>query len=165
MKSLYIIRHARALEKQYDQKDIDRELDPIGLQNSSRMGRYFYKEDILPDAILASSASRALYSASLIAEQINFDTNRIETVEEIYDAPVRVLLQKVNEIPDENNSVFLVGHNPGVSYLAEYITDEHIGPLTTCGVVKVNSDVDSWAEIGSGNCKVEFYIYPDLLNF
>ena len=124
MKSLYIIRHARALEKQYDQKDIDRELDPIGLQNSSRMGRYFYKEDILPDAILSSTASRAASCASLIAEQINFDTNRIQTVEEIYDAPVRVLLQKVNEIPDENNSVFLVGHNPGVSYLAEYITVE-----------------------------------------
>ena len=165
MKSLYIIRHARALEKQYDQKDIDRELDPIGLQNSSRMGRYFYKEDILPDIIIASTAKRAEACASLIAEQINFDTNRIQYIEEIYDAPVRVLLKMVNQISDDNDSAFIVGHNPGVSYLAEYITDEHIGPLTTCGVVKVATELESWADISSGTCKVDFYIYPDLLNF
>ena len=165
MKTLYIIRHARALEKHSDQKDFDRELDSVGLQNSSRMGRYFYNKDIYPDAIISSPAIRAESTASLIAEQINFDTNRIQYIQDIYEAPVRVLLETVNKVSDEFQVVFLVGHNPGVSYLAEYITGEAIGGITTCGVVECNLEAGGWNEISSKNCIMKSYVYPDLLNF
>lgn len=165
MKSLYLIRHARAAEKNPGQLDIERPLNAIGLQNSSRMGRNFYEKDVLPDAIYCSPAERARTTASLIAEQINFDPGRIYFMQDIYEAPVRVLLQLVNQFDEKVQEAFIIGHNPGMSYLAEYITGESIGNMTTCGVVKVSIELSSWSEISEKNCQFEFYEYPDLLNF
>ena len=165
MKTLYLLRHARSLEKQNDQEDIGRELTSIGLQNSTRMGINFAKKKIVFDIIISSPAMRAKTAAKLIAEQLKYDTGKIHYNPEIYDGSVRTLLGVVNKLKDEWKTVLLVGHNPSVSYLAEYVTRAEIGDITTCGVVKINLNIKSWQEVSEGNGKFVFYEYPDLLNF
>ena len=165
MKSLYLLRHARSLEKQNDQEDIDRGLTSIGLQNSTRMGINFAKKKIVFDIIICSPAVRAKTTAELVAEQLKYDTGKIHYNPEIYDASVRTLLEVVNKSKNEWKTVLLVGHNPSVSYLAEYVTRAEIGDLTTCGVVKIDLNIKSWEEVSEGNGKFVSYEYPDLLNF
>ena len=43
-KTLQLLRHARAMDKTSEQRDIERELNSIGLQNSTRMGINFSKK-------------------------------------------------------------------------------------------------------------------------
>jgi phosphohistidine phosphatase len=133
-KSLFLLRHGHALEKTADQKDTDRELSPIGLQNASRMGMKLLDDEQKFDLILSSTAVRALTTASLVAEQVGYDPSRIHQNKEIYDASVRTLLQVVNRLKEEWNSVLIVGHNPSMSYLAEYMSDAEVGNLATCGL-------------------------------
>lgn len=164
-KTLYLLRHARAAEKLSDQKDIDRELDSIGLQNSTRMGINFSNKSFHFDIIISSPAQRARQTASLIAEQLKYNTDKIHFNDEIYEASARTLLQVVNRLKDEWTNVLLVGHNPSISYLAEYLTRAELGDMTTCGVVRIEFDLDSWSEISEGTGELINYEYPDLLNF
>lgn len=165
LKTLYLLRHARTQEKLPDQSDFERELSPIGLQNSTRMGIQFSKHNINIDMIVSSPAKRAEATATLIAEQIKFDTDRIHFNDSIYEASVRTLLQLINNFKDSWNTVLLVAHNPSISYLAEYISDSQVGNLTTCGVVKINFENFTWGKITEKSGAFQSYDYPDLLNF
>lgn len=164
-KKLFLLRHARALEKVGDQKDIERELDPIGLQNSTRMGMNLFDKGISFDIIISSPATRAMQTASLVAEQIKYDTAKIHQNEEIYEASVRTLLQVVNRLKNDWETVMIVGHNPSITYMTEYLTGSEIGNMTTCGLAEVNFEVDDWAAVSEGTGNLATYEYPDLLNF
>lgn len=117
------------------------------------------------DIIITSSAVRAKTTASLIAEQIAYNTSKIHINEEIYEASIRSLLKVVNQLKDEWDSVLIVGHNPSITYLSEYLTSEEIGDMTTCGVAKIKFNTNSWLEVSEGLGKLVSYEYPDLLNF
>lgn len=164
-KKLYLLRHARALEKMADQKDIERELDSTGLQNATRMGINLVEQQVKFDIVITSPAVRAMNTASLIAEQLHYDTSRIHTNEAVYEASVRTLLQTINQFKDVWENVLLVGHNPSISYLAEYLSKYDIGNMTTCGLVTLNINSKKWAEVSEGTASFEKYDYPDLLNF
>jgi len=154
-----------ATDKASDQKDFDRELNSVGLQNSTRMGMNFVNNSVAFDMILSSPAKRASQTASLIAEQLKYETSRIHHNEEIYEASVRTLLLVVNRMKDDWNSVLLVGHNPAISYLAEYLTNHELGSITTCGVVKIEFALESWQEVSEHVGDFISYEYPDQLNF
>ena len=165
MKTLFLLRHARALEKLSGQKDIERELAAVGLQNATRMGIYLKQQQIKFDIIISSPAERAKTTALLIAEQIKYDTSKIHFNEEIYEASARTLLQVVNQLKNEWSKVLIVGHNPSVSYLAEYVTTQEVGNVTTCGLVEINFDTKSWADISEGTGDMISYQHPENLNF
>lgn len=164
-KNLYLLRHARANERMSDQTDFDRELNSTGLQNATRMGLNFLNKKTQFDIIISSSAVRAISTASLVAEQIKYDTSRIHQNQEIYEASTRTLLQVVNQLKEEWQNVLIVGHNPSITYLAEYITKSEIGDLTTCGVALIEFDTMKWEEISESTGHLISYEYPDLLNF
>jgi len=164
-KTLFLLRHARAIEKQAGQQDIDRELSSIGLQNSTRMGMYLNDQPNGFDIILSSPANRATTTAMLLAEQMKYDTHKVHVNPEIYEASVRTLLRVVNQLKNEWNTVLIVGHNPSITYLAEYLTKSEIGDMTTCGLASIGFHVDQWEEVSEGTGDLLFYQHPDLLNF
>ncbi len=163
-KSLFLLRHGQALDKLPDQRDIDRELNPIGLQNASRMGMKLHEDQHKFDIILSSTAVRAVTTASLVAEQLGYDPSRVHKNEEIYEASVRTLLLVVNRLKESWDKVLLVGHNPAISYLTEYVSSAEIGNMATCGLVEIRFNTP-WSEISEGSGKFVDYIYPELLNF
>lgn len=165
MKKLFLLRHAQTEDKQSDQKDFDRMLTPTGLQNATRMGMYFKTIDIQFDIIISSPAERALNTASLIAEQIKYETSKIHLNEEIYESSSRLLLQVVVQLKDEWNQVLLVGHNPPITYVAEYLTGQAIGDISTCGLVEIDFNIDSWSEISEGTGELKNYVTPESLKF
>ena len=164
-KTLFLLRHAMASERSGDQKDFDRELNSVGLQNSTRMGLNFTNKSFNFDIIISSPAVRASQTANLIAEQLKYETSKIHYNEEIYEASVRTLLQVINKMKDDWNTVLLVGHNPAISYLSEYLTNQEVGNITTCGVVQIKFDLDSWQEVSEHTGDFVNYEYPDQLNF
>lgn len=163
-KTLYLIRHAQSYEKAPDQQDKERELNSIGLQNSTRMGINLNKKGITPNIIISSPAKRAVQTAGLIAEQLNYEVEKIHQNDEIYEASARTLLQVVNRLKDNWGIVVLVGHNPAISYLAEYISNSEIGTMSTCGVATIQFS-KSWNEVSEHSGELISYEYPDLLNF
>ncbi len=164
-REIYLIRHAQTIEKQGDQKDIERDLTSVGLQNATRMGINFKNKKVAPDIIISSPATRAFTTARLMAEQINYEDTRIHLNDEIYNASIRTLLQVINQLKDQWQKVMIIGHNPSVSYLVEYLTGDEVGDMSTCGVAHMKFKVKLWSDIGEKTGSLVTYEYPDLLNF
>lgn len=159
-KILIIVRHAQAREAERMQKDVERSLTEEGIGDASLIGRYLYNQNVTVDRILSSVAVRAKETAELIAEQLKYDTSRIQYDAEIYDGSVRSLLQMINNFNPAWNKTMIVGHNPSVTYLAEYLTKTAIGSIAPGGYAFLKIGT-SWDLASEGTCCLDYYQYPE----
>ena len=160
MKTLYLIRHAKSSWDLPHLPDYERPLNDRGKRDAPLMGQRFRARGILPDCLVSSSAARAAETAKILGVEIGFPENRITWSRQVYEAGVSSLLKTVEALPDEAASAFLVGHNPGMSYLAEYLTGERNISLPTCAVACVEMDIDTWRLAGREMGSLAFLDYP-----
>lgn len=144
---LFLIRHAKAHEKETGGKDIDRGLTTDGIQNATRTGYFFQQNGIQPDIMISSPAVRARETATLIAEQLKYETNQIHYNDDLYEASVRNLLMAITNLKSTWSQVFIVAHNPSISYIAEYITQSELGSVVPAGFVQIHFPFEDWAQV------------------
>jgi len=142
-----LIRHAEAEEREKGEKDIDRGLTSEGIQNATRTGYFFQQNGIQPDILISSPARRTRATAILIAEQMKYETNQIHFNDDLYEASVRNLMQAINNLKSSWSNVFIVGHNPSITYIAEYLTNSESGSVAPGGFVKIQFSFDDWAKV------------------
>ena len=130
-KKLYLVRHAKAQQQSIDNTDFSRELADRGLRDASLVGSYFKENGYLVDMIISSPAARALATAELMAQQMEYRIEGIHTNEELYMASVRTFLQVINQLKDEWNGVMITSHDPAVTYLGEHLSNAEVVDLTT----------------------------------
>jgi phosphohistidine phosphatase len=163
LKQLILFRHAEAIDKSH-QPDKDRELTAHGIQQSVRMGAYLSRENVLPDVIFTSSAERTRQTALIAADQLKFDKSKIFCEDDLYTATTRTFLEFITRLDNTYNHVICVGHNPTLSYLAEYLTRAEIGEMVTAGIVVIRYNILSWNEVRQGNGALLNYVYPDTVD-
>ncbi len=163
-KILYLIRHGKAKSAEAGERDRHRSLDSEGLRQATRLGAFLYKNDPMPSAIIASSATRAMETAEQLASQLRFDLSKIKADDELYEASVRMILDTVNQFHDAWNVVFIIGHNPALSYFVEYMTGHHFDGMEPGSLVKIRCQHESWKELSQGTATFGFYLGPDELN-
>ncbi|MTI29835.1 SixA phosphatase family protein [Xanthovirga aplysinae] len=159
-KELYLLRHAAAQEGIYKQQDLNRDLSQEGLNQLTILAKKLQLMDFHPDFILASNAKRCRDTASFLVENLGLSKATFLIKEEIYEASSSQLLQLVNLIPENHQKVLLVGHNPSISSLAEYITGDSFGVFPTSTLVKITFEVEFWAEISGGTGYLLSYVQP-----
>lgn len=161
---LYIVRHAKAEDRATFMADHDRQLVSEGIMAAARMGRYLRDKDVRPDRIISSTAPRAKDTAKVIAEQIGFDQTRIELDDKLFDGGPKAYLSAINALPESVQSVMIVGHNPDVSYFAEFLTHASVGSMSKGAVVAVSFDDLTWAEVSGRTGSIAFQMAPKQLN-
>ena len=162
MKKLYIIRHAKSSWKDLTLNDFDRPLNKRGKQNVLLMGSILKEKHILPDMIISSPALRAKLTAKEIARIISF-TKDIKFYENIYDASSYDLIGILKSIDDNNNSLFLFGHNPSLNSLAETFIGLYEN-IPTCAIVEIEFDCNKWKDIDQTNANLVSFDYPKRYN-
>ncbi len=159
-KKLYLVRHAKAKRESVDNTDFSRELADRGLRDASLVGSYFKEHGYLVDMIISSPAARALATAELMAQQIDYKMEGIHTNEELYMASVRTFLQVVNQLKDEWQGVLITSHDPAVTYLGEYLSKAEVGHMPTGSAMVIDFESDSWAEISENSGSLDAFITP-----
>ena len=162
-KTLYLVRHAKTEQGSYDQTDFSRELKPRGMRDATLVGQKLMQEGRMMDLIITSTAARARATADIMATQMNYDIDKIHLNEELYMASVRTFLQAVNQLKSEWSHVMMVGHNPIITYLGEYLSNEVVGDLPTGAVLVVEFDVDNWRLISQSSGRLTYYLTPKML--
>jgi phosphohistidine phosphatase len=79
------------------------------------------------------------------------DIDKSTVVNEIYQADKDVLLQVLQGFGLEDNHVMMVGHNPGVSHLAAYLTGEDHLLFSPGMMVRIVFHVDEWQHISKNS--------------
>ncbi|MBW2658153.1 MAG: histidine phosphatase family protein [Deltaproteobacteria bacterium] len=137
MKQLYLIRHAKSSWSRPDLDDFDRPLNKRGRKNAPFMAGRLSARGIFPQRIVASPAGRAKKTALFIAEGTGFDKNDIIYDMKLYAAEQSTYLDSIAYYLGEVDTLFMVGHNPTITELAEYLTGERFFNVPTCGVVGI----------------------------
>jgi phosphohistidine phosphatase len=160
MRRLYLIRHAKSSWAEAGLDDFDRPLNHRGKADAPFMGRRLSGHGVRPDFIVASPAKRARKTARIIAEALGFAEESIHLDSALYMAEVPALLETIAGVPDSTEELALVGHNYGITDLAEWLTGRSIGNIPTCGAVGIEFDCRSWSELKEGSGRLLLFDYP-----
>ena len=164
MKTLYLLRHAKSSWKYPNLDDFERPLNKRGRKNVPFMGKVLKKLKVAPDLVISSPANRASMTARMIAAAINYPLENIRYSEAIYEFSEKALIHVVKQIDDAVNKAMVVGHNPAINGLANYIGDQPIGNIPTCGAICVELDISSWAKLNAHCGKLKFFEFPKKQN-
>ena len=162
MKRLVVVRHAKSSWKDPGLRDFDRPLSKRGKSDAPEMGRRLARRSLIPDRLLSSPAKRAIRTAEIIAGAIGFPAGRITRMDRLYGAGVADLLGILQRLDDAEQTVFLVGHNPGLTDLVNSICSAFLDNLPTCGLFCVDFEISSWKEIGRCRGRCVFMDFPKL---
>ncbi len=162
-KLLYLVRHAEAEQPAGTSYDFQRSLTPQGLIDAARMGRLLNEKPIQLDVLISSPAERTRMTAQVLAEQLGFNFAKTQFIEDLYEGAPRYYLAAINAIPETVHSAVIVGHNPSITYLSEYLCHEILGTVPPCGVVAIAFEQLNWAEVSSRTGRLIFYDSPEKL--
>jgi phosphohistidine phosphatase len=143
MLRLTLLRHAQADNPLPDQQDWDRPLTRRGTLDATEMAQRLRKSHAAPQLILSSPAIRTkqtaeLFAAALATPAISFDEN-------VYLASAKQLLLTVQQQLSSTHHLLLVGHNPGISELADLLSKERgIDGMPTASWVTMELSLPTW---------------------
>jgi len=160
MKRIYLVRHAKSSWKNPDLADFDRPLNSRGKHDAPLMGKQLTKKKVKPDIIICSPAKRALRTATIIANEIDFPKNKIVVKDSLYGASVSTILNIIQYLDDSVNDVMLVGHNPEFTSMANRLSDYQVENMPTCSVFCVDFEIQSWQDVKKGDGIFKFFDYP-----
>ena len=162
MKLLYLVRHAKSDWSDSSLRDRDRPLNSRGKRDAPYMGRLLADRGLLPDALVSSPAVRALTTAQHFARALNYGADEIVLEDRIYEAMPDALQEVVTSLRDEWQIVLLFGHNPGFTDFANRFAARRIDNIPTCGVVRLESEVERWRDFGPRTARLTDFIYPKM---
>ena len=159
MKTLYLLRHAKSSWASADLKDSERPLNSRGEHDASVMASRLREEGPV-QAIISSTAVRAISTARLIAEGTEFPTESIVLNSGMYLAGPEKLLEVVQNLDSGLTTVMLVCHNPTITEFANCMSGASLDNVPTCGLVKLRFNSHSWADAMLGTATLVEFDYP-----
>lgn len=160
-RTLVMIRHAKSSWANPLQSDFERPLNERGLGDAPVMGKRLAVAGIKPDLVISSTALRTRQTSQLITAEVGYDINRVQWEEKLYHCIPAVFDEVIMELPDDVKTVFIVGHNPGITdFVNQLSPDFSIGNMPTCGIAGTHLEAETWADFYSVKRKVFMFDYP-----
>lgn len=159
MKTLLLARHAKSDWNSAAANDFERPLNQRGLQDAPLMASYLKQCGYSLDQIISSDALRALQTAEHYRQCLRSGRDLI-SYHDLYLASLRAIVSLVQHISPGENTVMLVGHNPGMSEALNYFSAEMVEDMPTCSVGIIQFDVRSWQDAEQSSGVLLGYEYP-----
>ncbi|MBK6948722.1 MAG: histidine phosphatase family protein [Haliscomenobacter sp.] len=162
MKTVYFVRHAKSSWSNESLSDIERPLNKRGLKDAPMMARKLREKRVKPDLFLSSPAKRALTTAEIFAASLDVDAIRVEA--QLYEAFPEDVLRVIQGVEDAVQILFVFGHNPTFFVLANRFSQSELDNVPTCGIVRVDANIDSWRDFRENTGRMAEFLYPKLFD-
>ncbi|TKG96517.1 hypothetical protein EYV94_04510 [Puteibacter caeruleilacunae] len=164
MKRIIMVRHAKAEEHGWHKSDYERKLRPRGRKDAKRIAEALIKNHgIIPDHMITSPATRALETAEIFADVMNFPRVSIQKEIDLYDGMSTREFYQLIEANDESiRTVLVFGHNPSIYLFTHSLLQGFYGDMPTCSVVSITYEMDDWNDLPLVAGEMEFHEYPKL---
>jgi phosphohistidine phosphatase len=154
VRRLTLMRHANAQWKDPHIADFDRPLNRRGNSEAEAMGRRLMELNLIPTILLASTARRAEQTADIVARELGVKARSRRSEESLYLAPAADILRLVQTAGPRIPHLMIVGHNPGISEVANLLAPaQSIEDLATAAVCTFTFDSRNWAEVQADNLR------------
>ena len=169
MKTVWLLRHAKAGAGRDDESDHERALEARGRGAAERVGRHLAERAVAFDLALCSTAVRARETLTHLTLGLG-GAPETKYEPDLYLASAGEIAARLQELPAKVTSVLFVGHNPGVGELAARLA--HTGDATrrseihikfpTCALAELCFDASDWHDLTLG-CELASYVTPKRL--
>jgi phosphohistidine phosphatase len=159
MKSLLLIRHAKS-SWDFNVEDFERPLNERGNKNAPEMAKRLLKKDVKIDAFVSSPAKRALATAAYFAEEYGKKVKNIIIVPALYNAAAESFYTGIEDLDNDDKTVAIFSHNPGITEFANSLTDTRIDDMPTCAVFALKVDIKKWKDFREAKKEIWFFDYP-----
>jgi len=151
MKRIVLVRHATAVDVGPKGSDFHRRLKKRGRRESAIMADRVATTLGKPDLVITSPADRALETARAFAGRLGITTEAMIVREQLYGGLLPdEFLRIVVELDDAHDTVMIVGHDPSFTEFAGYMLPDFKESIPKAGVVAMDFDRSSWAEVTPG---------------
>ena len=134
-------------------------LNKRGEKNAPLMAKVLKEKNIRPDLIISSPSLRTKQTLEYFIKKLNYK-DEVKLEESIYEAPYENLLKVIKDIPNIYKTVFLIGHNPGLCDLTNFLVDKSFENIPTCGIVEIDFGGKNWKDISKENSNLISFEYP-----
>ncbi len=153
-RQLFLMRHAKSDWGQ-NLRDHDRPLNKRGRNAAADMGRYLQEQQLCPDALYCSTAERAKQTVLGVTQYLEYAESAVHWDARIYHASLYELLSLISEWLPGTNTIMLVGHNPGMEDLLNFLVpaeqlDETDGRFPTAAFAQIEMPDKMPYEAGCG---------------
>lgn len=166
MKSLTLVRHAKAEPLAGFATDFDRPLTERGNRDAARIAVLLGRLAPPVDWWLSSPAQRTRQTTERIAAETGY-TRDVQWEPAIYEASADMLLNLLTTIPQEVEHAVLVGHNPGVADLVSGLVAGVPSRLNlhmpTAALAHISLEIFLWNQIRWGAGQLELLLTPKSL--
>jgi phosphohistidine phosphatase len=156
MKRLLLMRHTQAEPISGEKQDIDRHITKLGDTIAYVQAEKVKEVGIEPGLIVCSNAQRAVETAQIMAEVLEY-TGHIKQEPFLYeDFTTNDFINWLQQ--NAKDDMVIIGHNPTISTMAFRLTPDFNLSMTPCTGITVTFDVDSWDKIEAGTGKLDEFI-------
>ena len=154
MKRLTLMRHANAQWKDPQIADFDRPLNRRGHSEAEAMSRRLLELQLVPSMLLTSTALRAQQTAEIVARELGVSARNLHSEESLYLAPAADILRIVHATGPRIAHLMIVGHNPGITEVANLLAPEGSQQdMATAAVCSLTFDTQKWADVTVGKLR------------
>lgn len=161
MKTLLLLRHAKAGSGAIGTPDRERPLNDRGKSDAPMMGKVLKKYDLRPDLVFCSPAVRTRTTAELFLKAANYH-GEVRYVDQIYDASIVDLMSVLSSAGDAN-TVLMIGHNPGMQELASTFAGGASLDFPTSALACIEIDCHDWVSATQLIGRLQWLLIPKLV--
>jgi len=161
MRTLYLLRHAKSSWKDDSIPDFDRPLKKRGREAAEMVGKTLGGEKLSSAVLISSPAQRTRETTGILLKSSKLKLEILYD-ERIYDADLSRLITVIGEVSPEKTELILVGHNPGMEYLLEFLTGSG-QRMPTAALAKITLETASWDSLERGDGTLEWLKTPEDL--
>lgn len=151
MKQLWVLRHAHAEPYVGESTDFQRQLNERGRREALAMADLAQRHELAFDRVVVSPAARTLATAVELVRALRIPRGHVHEDGRIYLADRASLVEIVRGLPHHCERALLVGHNPGISRLARWLTDDdELDEFTPATLLGTGAELDRWEDAERG---------------
>lgn len=146
MKTLMVLRHAKSSWDEAGLDDHARPLNERGERDAPRMGQLLRDQQLLPDLIISSDATRARLTAEAMADAAGYEGTILLERRLYHASPAEIVDLLHSVVESELERVMIVGHNPGLEELVTKLTGVR-EDVPTAALAQIELPIERWSNL------------------
>lgn len=151
-KVLFLLRHGEAEPGFGQLGDYERSLTDKGKKQLNRLANELFNQGVELDQMVSSSAKRTLETAKIFSSILA--CKKSDALPELYEADPKKIIEVINQTAADIHSLLLVGHNPGISAVATFLSGEPYLIMKPGMLVKLEIYQEDWAAVGQNTASL-----------
>ena len=144
MKTINLIRHADAAN---GSPDIERPLSALGKHTCNTMASRIFQAGCHFENVFVSTANRTQDTIQIFADALPEQQIKWKTDSALYTFEWPELLNWFESIDEACDEIVIVGHNPAISELTEFLTGEPMAQVPPCTYIKIHAYLGKWTDL------------------